>query len=271
MKLLLIRHLWGIDEPWEIAFPKIRECGYGGIESSVPKKEDQERFRKLLDQFRFEYIAQIHTSGANYKDHIESFAQQVEAAKELQPMFINSHSGRDYFNESEQIEFFNAAIDIEHKQGIMVAHETHRGRVLYNPWTTSRILSKYKHLKLTADLSHWVCVCERLITDQIDIIKQCARQTLHIHARVGHEQGPQVSDPRAPEFQKHLETHEEWWRLIWESQKERNLTVSTLVPEFGPHYMPTLPYTNVPLANLWDICNWQAKRQQDNFSRLFSE
>ena len=47
------------------------------------------------------------------------------------------------------------------------------------------------------DFSHWVCVCERLIEDQIDIVRQCAERCLHVHARVGYEEGPR-SPNRAP-------------------------------------------------------------------------
>ena len=37
MKLEVMRHLWGIDEPWERVFPKIKDLGYAGIESPLPE------------------------------------------------------------------------------------------------------------------------------------------------------------------------------------------------------------------------------------------
>ena len=46
-----------------------------------------------------------------------------------------------------------------------MAHETHRGRILFNPWITCRLLDRFEHLKLCCDFSHWVCVSERLIDD----------------------------------------------------------------------------------------------------------
>ncbi len=125
-------------------------------------------------------------------------------------------------------------------------------------------------MKLCCDFSHWTCVLERLFNDQFEIIQQCAHRALHIHARVGYEEGPQVSDPRAPEFEHHLHTFEKWWDEIWASQKSRGLTESTLTPEYGPPgYMHTLPYTNDPVSNLWDICNWQAKRAEVRFKENF--
>ena len=48
MELKLFRHLWGVDEPWETAFPKFKAAGYAGIESGLPAPADEARFRALL-------------------------------------------------------------------------------------------------------------------------------------------------------------------------------------------------------------------------------
>jgi hypothetical protein len=100
----------------------------------------------------------------------------------------------------------------------------------------------------------------------MEIIRLCAEHCIHIHARVGYEEGPQVPDPRAPEYERHLAAHERWWSMIWDAQEKRGVTESTLTPEFGaPDYLHTLPYSRMPVANLWDICNWQAERQKARF------
>ena len=42
----------------------------------------------------------------------------------------------------------------------------------------------------------------------------------------------------------------------------------TFTPEFGPPgYMPTLPYTKQPVADLWELNAWMARR----FVRLAEE
>jgi hypothetical protein len=128
-------------------------------------------------------------------------------------------------------------------------------------------LEALPEVKLCADLSHWVCVCERLLQTEAEIVALAARHTHHIHARVGYEQGPQVPDPRAPEYADHLRAHEQWWDLIWQSQRERGLESSTLTPEFGPPaYLHTMPGTQRPVADLWEICEWQADRQRNRFA-----
>ena len=40
----------------------------------------------------------------------------------------------------------------------------------------------------------------------------------HIHGRVGHTQGPQVADPRAPEAAAWLELALRWWGRIFDAQ-----------------------------------------------------
>ena len=200
--------------------------------------------------------------------HLDSLRVQVEAAKTMRALFANAHSGRDAWSEAESAQYFEGAVRIEKELGLPIAHETHRSRILFNPWITARMVASFPDLKLCADFSHWVCVSERLLDDQEEALRACAPRCLHIHARVGHEQGPQVPDPRAPEYRRHLEAHERWWGWIWDAREAAGAAVSTLTPEFGPPtYLQTLPYTQAPVADVWEICEWQAKRQVENFSR----
>ena len=75
----------------------------------------------------------------------------------------------------------------------------------------------------------------------------------HIHARIGHQEGPQVSDPRAPEWATAADAHFAWWDTVLKRKKERGEEM-TILTEFGPpDYMPTLPYTREPLADQWAI------------------
>ena len=268
MNLILFRHLWGATGEWEAIFPKSKQAGYRGIEGPVPPPEDRKRFRALLKKHSLEFIPQIFSQGKTVGDHLDSLREQIATAKPFSARFINAHSGQDAFSEDQSTRFFEGALRLEAKCGVAIAHETHRGRILFNPWITSRLLTRFQDLKLCCDFSHWVCVCERLIEDQADIIRQCADRCLHVHARVGYEQGPQVPDPRAPEYQRHLEAHEAWWRLVWKAQERRGFRISTLTPEFGPpDYQHTLPFTRAPVSNLEEICDWQARRQMESFAR----
>jgi sugar phosphate isomerase/epimerase len=267
MQLILIRHLWGVTAPWEEVFPRFRDLGYRGVEAAVPEPGQRDRFRSLLAAHGLGFVAQVFTGGNRVEDHVESLRRQVGEAAELGPRLVNAHSGRDAWTEAEAGRFFEAALRIEAAAGVTVAHETHRGRILFSPWVTARLLRQFPGLRLCCDFSHWVCVAERLIDDQLEILRDCAGRCAHLHARVGHEQGPQVSDPRAPEFAAHLAAHERWWQLVWSAQRARGEVETTLTPEFGPPgYLPTLPFTRVPVSDLWGICDWMADRQAARFA-----
>lgn len=268
MELKLVRHLWGLAEPLDRLLPEITAAGYTAIENAAPATGDAERFREHMAAFGMSFIAQVFTQGQTVREHLESFRQQLEYAAGFRPLFINSHSGLDRWSEAQAEGFFAEALKIEEALGIEVAHETHRGRTLYNPWTTDRLIEKFPALNLTLDLSHWVCVCERLLDGpELDVVRRCAERCLHLHARVGYEEGPQVPDPRAPEFAAHLSAHQAWWDLVWNAQERRGQAVSTLTPEYGPDlYLHALPYTRMPVADLVSVCDWQARTEAERFS-----
>ena len=112
-------------------------------------------------------------------------------------------------------------------------------------------------LSITADFSHWCNVSESLLEDQQEAIDLATKHTVHIHARVGHTQGPQVTDPRLSEWQPALNAHVNWWQEIINYQRTLGTETFTITPEFGPApYMPHVPYTQQPLANQWDINQW---------------
>src|SRR5258708_6568463 len=106
MDLVLIRHLWGISEAWETVFPRIKADGFTGIESPLPAPQERARFRALLDAHGFCYIPQIFTGGASVDLHHASFREQVQAAKEMKPRFVNVHSGSDAWTLVEAKRFY---------------------------------------------------------------------------------------------------------------------------------------------------------------------
>jgi hypothetical protein len=266
--MLVMRHVWGVDDSWEDAFPRFKAAGYHGIDALPPGPQDLDRFRGLLSEYGFGYILQVLTVGDTVEQHIKSFREQAESGMALQPRLIGCHGGKDAWSDDESEQFFEGVLQIEQDLGIPVGHETHRGRILYNPWVTSRMLDRFPDLKLVCDFSHWTCVAERLLHDQMDIIRKSAERCIHIHARVGYEEGPQVPDPRAPEYRYALDRFESWWELIWDVQDARRLDTITLTPEYGPPgYLHTLPYTRQPVVDLEEICDWQARREAERFAR----
>lgn len=273
MKLSLVRHIWGIDLSSGFA-PYIdhwRRIGYETIEASLQRVPNVDLFLKTVKMERFGWIAQVFSNmfvpGGTVEEHLASLKSQINECVDAGPLFFNCHSGSDTWAVTEAEDFFGAALEIEKRAGVTLSHETHRSRYFANPWSTREILSRLPELKITCDLSHWVCVAERLLQDCEEIIDLCATRCHHVHARVGHEEGPQVSDPRSPEWKGHLEAHEAWWKKIWNAQEASGYAVSTLTPEFGPPpYLPTIPWTKEPVADLDAVCDWMADREREQFA-----
>lgn len=274
MKLLLVRHLWGVDlsAGFSRYIPHWREVGYEALEASPLFVPDPKLLRETLRQEGFHWIPQVFsqssTSGGSVREHLSSLQEQIEACLDATPLFFNGHTGSDSWTPAEAEEFYGRALELEKRIGVSIAHETHRSRYFGSPWNTQHILQKYPDLKLTCDFSHWVCIAERLLPDCSGILRLAAKHCWHLHARVGYEQGPQVPDPRAPEWDAQVQAHERWWSDIWAAQQTRGMKVSTLTPEYGPPpYQQTIPYTRQPVSDLNAICDSVSLRQADRFER----
>jgi sugar phosphate isomerase/epimerase len=239
--------------PLERQFELVSEAGYAGIESPVPDPANEPLFRELLKRYGLGYSAMVYTSG----EHKESFKRQVEKALTFSPLLINAHSAKDDMPYEQQLDFYRYAIELQRSAGIPIVHETHRGRAMYTPWTTERLLNDLPDLAICADFSHWCCVCESLLEDQSSRMQIATERALYIHARVGHPEGPQVNHPAAPEHAAALAAHAAWWRDIARNRRDRGAEYLIVVPEFGPPgYLQTIPFSQEPVSDLWEVCLW---------------
>ncbi len=266
MELLVFKSNWGMPETMPEQLKRIAEAGYDGIEGRLPDPGDAAEFAELLQRYGLRFIPMIFTEGP---DHLASFERQLEKAASWKPLKVTAHSSKDHHSFEEQLRFFKAAALLEKKIGVPVAHETHRGRALYAPWVSARLLAEVPALRLNADFSHWCCVTESLLQELPQMMDLACRRTIHIHGRVGHENGPQVPHPAAPEYQAQVAAHEAWWDAIVNHQAANGETLITFTPEFGPPgYMPTLPFTNQPVSDLWEVCLYMAQRYRARFKSL---
>lgn len=258
MKILYFRSVWGLEDlpTLEQRFAKIKDGGFDGVEVDVPlDREVCLSARAALDKLELAVIAQQwRTSGRTVAEHIATFEDQYERALLLRPLFLNSHTGRDYFSETENLAIFDHAESLAAKHGLAVYHETHRSRALFSGPATMKCLAARPQLRLTADFSHWCCVHESLLEDQEAAVGAAVKRSYHIHARVGHAEGPQVPDPRDPLWERHLDAHLKWWRKIIEARQAEGCSILSICPEFGPApYMTLLPHSRKPIADLWEI------------------
>lgn len=259
MKIKYFCSLWGMANPTlEANLRQIKEAGFDGVEMAAPDEEGKRRdLRSLLDDLELALIVIQHTRGVTPKEHSQSFAELLERGIAMAPLFINSHTGKDFFTKRENLALIKKAQKLAQERGITVYHEIHRTRA---PFTTNRalaLLDALPALQLTADFSHWCVVHESFLEDQPEAMARAIERTYHIHARVGYPEGAQVPDPRAPEWQPAVDIHVAWWQQVVDARKKEGLALLTISTEFGPPpYLQTLPYTRQPIANLWEINLW---------------
>ena len=264
MKLKIYKSLWGMEGPLEKQFERIHAAGYDGIENATQENREPAKFESLLKEFHFEYVALVYTESA---DHAEELKRRIGDAMKFHPKKIVAHAGRDTMSFGKTIRFFEQALRVEEEAGITIAHETHRRRPLYSPMNTLVLLRELPDLHINADFSHWCVVTESMLEDHAEALAIAARRSVHIHGRVGFENGPQVPDPRVAEWEGRVQKHEAWWDQIIAAHLVRHEKELTFVPEFGPPtYMPTDPATGQPVADLWDVCLWSAERFRKHFA-----
>ena len=248
---------WGYEGTLDAYCNKAKKEGYNGIEIWWPtEKKDQDELFAVLKQYDLEvgFLTAGHESA--YKQHVESFKKMINAAaanKVQRPLYINCHSGKDFFSFEENKALVDHTIALSKETGIKICHETHRSRMLFAAPVAKHFFEKISDLRITFDVSHWCNVSESLLQDQAATVAMAIERTDHIHARIGHQEGPQVNDPRAPEWKEAVDAHFAWWDKIVELKRQKG-EVLTVLTEFGPPtYLPTVPYTMQPLADQWAI------------------
>ena len=249
---------WGFEGTVDAFCAKAKKEGYDGIEMWWPAndKKAQDELFAALKTHGLEIGFLCGGSQSNPQQHLDFYKKMIDAAARQniqRPLYINNHSGRDYFSFDDNKKFIEHTNLLVRETGIIICHETHRSRILFAAHIARQYIEKFPELRLTLDISHWCNVHESLLADQKETVDMALERTDHIHARIGHPEGPQVNDPRAPEWEITVKQHFEWWDKVVERKKE-NGECMTFLTEFGPpDYMPTMPYTKQPLGDQWAI------------------
>lgn len=254
-KLIFGKSKWEMwDDPAEAFLERVVASGFEATEIYLGSlRETPAEIARLHANYGLRLIGQILTQGQTYRDHIKSLESQFAFAARCGVALINSHAGRDIFNFEENLQIFERALQLSRDSGIPFLVETHRGRPTYSAIETRKYLEAFTDLRLTADFSHWMVVHESGLEDQPANLELAVSRADYIHARVGYSEGPQIPDPRAPEWKHALERHIELWQQIVNHRKAEGKEALYITPEFGPPaYMHTAPFTNQPVGDVWE-------------------
>ncbi|KAF5976489.1 hypothetical protein FCOIX_7065 [Fusarium coicis] len=244
------RTVWGIEsgkdfENWIPWFPDLKKQGYAGVEVDITDRDanNLQQLRRILDDVGLEATVLDLTPDV----HLEIYRQNLERAKILNPVKINAQSGGDYWSLDESVYLYQKTLSIDKELGLtcLVSHETHRNRSLFTPYAAKYILPKVPELRVTADISHWVVVCERLLDlgeEDKEILDLLIPRVTHIHTRIGTTQSSQCPGPEDPVFKEEREFFERLWLRIVKARSQDSDLI-TFVPEYGPY--PYHPYGSV--------------------------
>lgn len=276
------RTTWGLigpNCPWSNLTSFIHDAareGYDGVEFALANlafeadDTDQaiQQVKLALSETGLKVIPLIATRPSNWgsvSGHLHEFKRQAFLAKALGASKSAVHCGADSFGHETAVEYLRDCLSIASDLGIEACMETHRGRPMFDPWRTARLLDALPDMRLTSDLSHWHVVVDREPLDILDLFDEASRRTGHLHARMGHEKGPQIPHPADPIWAAHIEYYKRWWTISYTAAKERgdNFTVT---PEFGPPpYMNTRPFSHERDADILELNNWMREKLNEWF------
>jgi sugar phosphate isomerase/epimerase len=248
--------LWGsTDIPFPLFLDRVKQAGYDGVEMSLPlddARQQAEMLTALADR-GLTWIAQHYeTTDPHPRTHRAEYVRRLENLASAKPLFINSQTGKDWFSFEQNRQLLDDARAVADQHGVTIVHETHRGKFSFSAQATAQYLRADPQLRIAADFSHWCTVSETLLEDQVDAVTLAISRADHIHARIGFPEGPQIGDPRDPNWTAAVAAHLAWWDQIAAARRQSQTRWLTITPEFGPPpYMPTLPFSGKPVASQW--------------------
>jgi len=258
---------WGNTDSWDKFCLRVKNAGYDGVEAWLPSNpSERKEMVDALHKYGLGLGLLSGGSGGTFEEYKKSFKHNLDEALQVKPDYINCHTGKDYYSFEQNKALIELAYTVKTQSQIPVYHETHRGRFSFAAHVTKEYLEKIPQLRLALDISHWCNVHESMLSDQTETVTAALSRTEHIHARIGHPEGPQVNDPAAPEWKQVVAQHLAWWDTVVAMHKENGAKLLTITTEFGPAgYLPTLPFTQQPVADQWSINVYMLNLLKDRY------
>jgi sugar phosphate isomerase/epimerase len=272
---------WGFEKiPWEVFLDDVKKEGYAGVEwFPYSEKTDVQKLAGFLQQHQLELaiVMAVIEQHDHFKDYLTALKDQLLdhcsiGDNNFKPLHISAQTGREYFTE-QQIEDCLACCDEVSKQnGIPIYQETHRNKWAYAAHVVYPVLEKHPELMLTLDVSHWFCVSESYLEDQQAAVNKAIQHARHIHARVGHTEGPQVWEPAAPEYADALQAHLKIWDKWIETRINNGAADCTITPEFGPPpYMVFANRPGSPEQEQWRVNKWMKSLLENRYKEVLNK
>lgn len=279
MKIKFFSPRWGYEHlAWESFLQSVKDAGYAGIEW-FPFGEDCNHLHilQLLNKYDLEFgiVTAILQHYPYFNDYLQELEKQLTYlcnlnADGIAPLFISAQTGREYYTVEEVHKILECCEKISGQTGVPIYQETHRNKWAYAAHAVAPFLNSHPGLYLTFDISHWFCVSESYLHDQQETVEKAIRQARHIHARVGHTQGPQVWDPALSEYAEALGEHLKVWDKYIHQRRMSGAKWCSITPEFGPPpYMVFGNRAGTPDEEQWRVNLWMKNLLEKRYQNIF--
>lgn len=267
---------WGAEHiDWDVFLQQVKDAGYRGIEW-FPYGEDADvsMVTGLLEKYglKFSIVMTVLGNQHDFSDYLSQLEVQLGALAQMGeniggPLFISAQTGREYFDAKQIDRILACCLGVSRDTGIPVYQETHRNKWSFALHVLPVVLKRNPDFCLTLDISHWFCVSESLLEDQQEAMDLAISRTKHIHARIGHPQGSQVTDPALPQYATVLQAHLNIWDKWIDQQRKSGATYCTITPEFGPPpYLITTNTTIKAWEQQWNLNLWMKELLQRRYN-----
>lgn len=229
---------------FEQKFERIAEAGYAAVSAAIPAPEEEERWHRMLDEYKLGFNAMAFPSA------VGDIRRALEEARRFgRVQYLNLQVMDGFVVDAEAEELLAGLLAEAAAAAMPTFVETHRGTVTQDLIRTAQYVQALPELRLTIDLSHYVVAGE--LNSSLDkaqpYFDRLLQRTSALHARVSNGEqvqidiGPDGDHPMARPFAG-------WWRAGmagWLAQAQPG-DVLPFVTELGPpgYYAVTARETN---------------------------
>lgn len=270
MEIQFFCPLWGSNHlPFDTFCSRVKAAKFDGVEMGLPSdKTKKQEIISTLESHKLKLIGQHYeTLEPDFERHKKIFVHHLENLADSPALFINTQTGKDYYTFDQNKALIDIAEQVAGNTRKKILHETHRGKFSFAAHIMQQYLEELPQLRITLDISHWCNVAESFLQDQQKAVDLAIKHTDHIHSRVGFQEGPQITDPRAPEWKEAIEIHAKWWDKVIDLKKKAKQKEFTITTEFGaPPYLVLMPFTRQPITSQWEVNVYMMKLLRRRYS-----
>ncbi len=259
-KLEIYQSLWAMElrspdvpeRSQEESFRWVADAGYDGM-CIDPAADEIEAFRELLPLYdKHELRCMVNA----FPNELDDMKPLLSMAKEFNASLVNVIGGVMPIAAADAVPVVERWLQDADQAGLPLLFETHRDSLLNDLYYTLQLLDLVPHIRLCADLSHFVVDREMRnpisATDQA-YVERILHQSDCFQGRIASREQVQVQID-FPQHQEWVTIFKGWWKSGMRAWRRRNANDATLIflCELGPPPYAITDRDQRELSDRWD-------------------